>query len=372
MSSIHYFTGFHLLTKDEFEDGSYYKDPQGLYCIIDAPIPKHAPTHHYNGNDPLVAADIQAISNVSPSKVSGGESSSPFTFTLDTTGSALGVNVVNTMRWYNGVNAKWNNSTTPAIVIGDSNALPISVSPALLNSNGIRNIRISETPPTVSEGVNGEVWLVKGSGNVGGVFFKVSGTWNQASIFGNYVPSSGGTFTGPIVFSNNLAVTGSAKTAGAFYSGTVNPTNTNRLNYDGYFYATRVMNAYMGDYAESYSINEEYVPGMLVVLNSDTSSEVSLSTFEYDTDVFGVVSDSYAFCIGGEVDETHAPIALTGKVPVFLDGECKKGWYVVSSNKKGIAKAVKNIESVPRGCIIGRALEDKGEGLCVLVAIQRM
>ena len=360
MSSIHYFTGFHILTKDEFEDGSYYKDPQGLYCIIDAPIPKHAPSHHYNGVDPLIAANVQAISNVSPSKVSSGSSSSPFTFTLDITGSPLGLAEVNTIRFYNGVKAKWNNSSSPAVVVGDSNTVPVSVSPTLLNSNGIRNIKISDVPPTSADGVNGEVWIVKGSGSIGGVFFKASGIWSQASIFGSFVPSTGGTFTGPVAFSNNLSVTGAGKAAGAFYAGNVNPTNNTRLNYDGYFYATRVLNAYMADYAEAYTITDEYVPGMVVVLNSDTSSEVSLSTFEYDTDVFGVVSDSYAFCIGGEVDETHAPIALAGKVPVFLDGECKKGWYIVTSNKRGCAKAIKNIECVPRGSIIGRALEDKG------------
>ncbi|MCK5600813.1 hypothetical protein KAR91_03030, partial [Candidatus Pacearchaeota archaeon] len=48
----------------------------------------------------------------------------------------------------------------------------------------------------------------------------------------------------PLTITDNLttnafSVTGSTRTGGAFYSGTTNPANTNRLNYDGYLYAAQ-------------------------------------------------------------------------------------------------------------------------------------
>jgi hypothetical protein len=48
------------------------------------------------------------------------------------------------------------------------------------------------------------------------------------------LPIAGGTITGV------LSITGETKTAGNFYAGTTDPTNTNRLNYDGYLYATKL------------------------------------------------------------------------------------------------------------------------------------
>lgn len=47
-----------------------------------------------------------------------------------------------------------------------------------------------------------------------------------------------GTGANTIGGSSSFLFTGGTKTAGAFYTGTDNPTNTNRFNYDGYFHQT--------------------------------------------------------------------------------------------------------------------------------------
>jgi len=51
-------------------------------------------------------------------------------------------------------------------------------------------------------------------------------------------------------------------------------------------------------------------------------------------------------------------VALTGRVPVKVEGRIKKGERLVSGNKPGYAKALMSNDYDMRS-IIGRALEDK-------------
>ena len=52
------------------------------------------------------------------------------------------------------------------------------------------------------------------------------------------------------------------------------------------------------------------------------------------------------------------PVALTGRVPVKVEGRIKKGERLVSGSKPGFAKALMKNEYDMR-CIVGRALEEK-------------
>lgn len=370
MSSISYFTGLHVLTSDEFNNIAH-KDPQGLYVIVDAPIPPHNWKHYEDGADPLHAADIGAIPNKSPIDLDA--SNGPFIFNI-LTGSSIWGDSVQSIAFYDGINSKYNNQNSPVILLGGDNCSAVTKSPDTYGIASIRNIIVANTPPTSEIGENGDIYIQDGRG----IYSKHNGTWSLcgSSQLDQYMPKSGGTFTGPVTYAGSTGsfnVTSTAKNPGYFYSGNVAPTATNRLNYDGYFYATRVYNAYMADYAEVYSIESGFEPGMVVVIDPLDDNEVSLCYMECDDNAFGVISDNYAFCIGGEPDDTHAPIALAGKVPVLIDGECRKGDYLVTSSKKGHAKAVKHLDNVPRGCVIGRALENKkSDKNVVLCAILRM
>lgn len=55
---------------------------------------------------------------------------------------------------------------------------------------------------------------------------------------------------------SNLTVTGTTKAAGYFDAGAVAPTNVNRLNYDGYLYATR----FYGDGSQLTNLPSSSVP----------------------------------------------------------------------------------------------------------------
>lgn len=135
-----------------------------------------------------------------------------------------------------------------------------------------------------------------------------------------------------------------SRTAGQFYTGTTNPTSTNRINYDGYFYATRCFNPAYYDYAEFFPRGEETVEGDIIELNPETGS-YRKSRKKKSRLVRGVHSENYGHIIGGDglenVYERFIPIGLAGIVPVKIIGKACPGQYVVASGIPGVGMAVK-------------------------------
>ena len=103
-----------------------------------------------------------------------------------------------------------------------------------------------------------------------------------------------------------------------------------------------------------YSADADYEPGTVVKLGG--SAEVTQTTSYNDPEVFGVVSTSPAYLMNAEAE--GVPVALTGRVPVKVEGRIKKGERLVSGSKPGFAKALMKNEYDMR-CIVGRALEEK-------------
>ncbi len=200
----------------------------------------------------------------------------------------------------------------------------------------------------------------------------------------NYVKKIGDTMTGNLVISSavltvqgaagGVNILGTLKGDGYLYSGTVAPTNTtSRLNYNGYFYATRVYNAVYNDYAECFPI----------INNLQYSRIVQISDKEYvelaqhkNTNVVGIISNSAAFIINGtseEIDKrTKAPIAMSGTVLVDADMDfiknAKKGMFIVCS-KDGLAKPITKQEYISEyiGCVVGKIIDIVDKQYKVLV-----
>jgi hypothetical protein len=123
------------------------------------------------------------------------------------------------------------------------------------------------------------------------------------------------------------------------------------------------INANYADVAERFAADEVYVPGTVVELGGP--AEITRSVEELSEKVFGVISTRAAYLMnsGAGTDETHPPIAMTGRVPVRVTGMISKGDRLVSAGN-GLARAAQPGEATAFN-VIGRALEsrtDIGEG----------
>ncbi len=129
----------------------------------------------------------------------------------------------------------------------------------------------------------------------------------------------------------------------------------NTTNYK--FRGTATSSEY-ADLAERYEADAEYEAGTVVKLGGD--KEITQTTQQMDTDVFGIVSISPGFEMNASAgtDATHPFVALAGRVPCKVIGKIAKGDRMISSDTPGTAIAHIG-DSPDYRPIIGRALESK-------------
>jgi len=135
---------------------------------------------------------------------------------------------------------------------------------------------------------------------------------------------------GNVAITGNLDVQGSTKAAGVFYTGTTDPTNSDRLNFDGNLYATKVYGAVWNDYADYWKAapSELIVPGCIYI---QTEAGLQLCRNRADKRVVGICSDTYGMAIGDK--KNSVPIAIGGFVLAHIDKEYPVGTLLVA---KGI------------------------------------
>ena len=117
------------------------------------------------------------------------------------------------------------------------------------------------------------------------------------------------------------------------------------------------INANYADVAERFAADMTYTPGTVVELGG--VAEITRSVEELSENVFGVISTRAAYLMnsGAGTDETHPPIAMTGRVPVRVTGIIHKGDRLVSAGN-GLARAAQPGEATAFN-VIGRALESR-------------
>jgi hypothetical protein len=123
------------------------------------------------------------------------------------------------------------------------------------------------------------------------------------------------------------------------------------------------VNANYADVAERFAADTLYEPGTVVELGGD--KEITKVTGDLSDKVFGVISTRAAYLMnsGAGSDETHPPVAMTGRVPVKVVGQINKGDRLVSAGN-GTARAAQPGEATAFN-VIGRSLTaklDAGKG----------
>jgi hypothetical protein len=111
------------------------------------------------------------------------------------------------------------------------------------------------------------------------------------------------------------------------------------------------------DVAERFAADDVLEAGTVVELGG--ANEITKVTAELSESVFGVISTRAAYLMNAVAgtDETHPPVAMTGRVPVNTIGIVNKGDRLVSAGN-GLARAAQLGEATAFN-VIGRSLENK-------------
>jgi len=157
--------------------------------------------------------------------------------------------------------------------------------------------------------------------------------------------------TGTAYFIGNVSVTGIEK-VGTNAIGNIGSSSS----YFNQVFATATTALY-ADVAERFAADEVLEPGTVVELGG--VKEITRSTEDLSENVFGVISTRPAYMMNGGAGEndTHPPVAMTGRVPVNCVGTIRKGDRLVSAGD-GVARAAQLGEATAFN-VIGRSLENK-------------
>jgi hypothetical protein len=162
------------------------------------------------------------------------------------------------------------------------------------------------------------------------------------------------TVTGTDVTIRNQTASGNLY-LGVNVGGNVTPSLT-IFGANGFVSGTRITAQY-ADMAERFEADTVYEAGTVVELGG--SAEITLVTDDLSEKVFGVISTRAAYLMNSHAgsDETHPPVAMTGRVPVKVVGQVRRGDRLVAAGA-GQARAAEPGEATAFN-VIGRALQDR-------------
>jgi len=137
------------------------------------------------------------------------------------------------------------------------------------------------------------------------------------------------------------------------------PTNALTINGSTGVVSGNQVNANYADVAERFEADTVLEAGTVVELGGE--KEITKVGAELSDKVFGVISTKAAYLMNSAAgsDETHPPVAMTGRVPVKVIGQVNKGDRLVSAGN-GFARSAKAGEATAFN-VIGRALVSKTE-----------
>jgi len=267
-----------------------------------------------SGGNVLTAGQVSATGNVYGANFVGNVVS-PAGSNVSTTGNITGGNILT-----GGLVSATGNITGSYLLGNGSQLTGISAAVSVSQiQNGTSNVRISTLDGNVTIGVGG-------TNNVIVV--------DTTTLYANAISLQSISKTG----SNGVGNIGSAS------------------SYFNRLFATATTALY-ADVAERFAADEVLEAGTVVELGG--AAEITRSVTELSENVFGVISTRAAYLMNGGAgeDDTHPPVAMTGRVPVKVTGIIHKGDRLVSAGS-GIARAARSGEATSFN-VIGRSLVDK-------------
>jgi hypothetical protein len=201
--------------------------------------------------------------------------------------------------------------------------------------------------------------------NKGGVDTKaigITGTTGAVAIPGAFSVTGATTLTGAVTASTTLAVTGITTVSNKILpsvTGTIDigASGTKFGNVHANYLVGTSVTAQYADLAERFEADNVYLPGTVVELGG--AKEITRAVQELSESVFGVISTAAAYLMNSNAgsNTTHPAVAVSGRVPVRVTGQVKKGDRLVSAGN-GLARAADRTE-ITAFNVIGRALADK-------------
>lgn len=283
---------------------------------------------------------------------------------IDVSGNIVG----NTIRAVLDLNVGNNLVTFNASVSNNLSALRASIQTATVGNLVTQQITTGNN--TTSGSLTG-VWTIFGqsngnalslnSGNISFVANSVNGIKCD-----NYMYANGARFNPSGTYTNsNVADFLTGNNNVVRFNGNIAPARVTTQRLDGGGVIAGIWNLAQGarlqatyaDLAERFEADETYDAGTVVELGGD--KEITAVVEELSESVFGVISSTAAYMMNSAAgnDETHPPVAISGRVPVKVKGKVKKGDRLVSAGK-GYARAAKPGEATAFNTI-GRSLTTK-------------
>lgn len=265
-------------------------------------------------------------------------------------------------------NATLNVTDTSIEVTGIISATGNLVSAAWTNSVGDESITFLSAGSGNIHLDQGEVTMDLGESPTtpGEYGVSTSGYFNAAGaiIAGGNAQVGGALSATGNIFGGNLRTTGTVLASSITHAGANGVGNIgSSTSWFNQVFATATTALY-ADVAERFAADEVLDAGTVVELGG--TAEITKSRQDLSDKVFGVISTRAAYLMNGGAgtDETHPPVAMTGRVPVRVVGQVSRGDRLVSAGN-GFARSALPGEATAFNTI-GRSLADKNtaeEGL---------
>lgn len=126
---------------------------------------------------------------------------------------------------------------------------------------------------------------------------------------------------------------GTSASSGMFNGGTTAPTGTTRLNYEGYFYATRVYNAVWNDIVDFVEAPAELAVEYGKVYIRNKQYVVEKSNQYMQKGILGIASDTFGIAAGKVEEINQIPIAIGGYVLAYTRGVYEPGTVLTSDSE---------------------------------------